>query len=62
LTEFSPIPHTPCWEELKSMGIINDGIDPLLTNNTVFTYLFSGYDPYALEKLKLDVQLYNSDW
>ncbi|MBI5055832.1 MAG: radical SAM protein [Nitrospirae bacterium] len=60
LTEFSPIPHTSCWEELKSMGIINDGIDPLLTNNTVFTHLFSDYDPDALDKLKLDVKQYNS--
>jgi radical SAM superfamily enzyme YgiQ (UPF0313 family) len=60
LTEFSPIPETPCWEELKQKGIITDDIDPLLTNNSVFSFLFSGYDKKALEKLKLDVKEYNS--
>lgn len=60
LTEFSPIPGTQCWKELKDRGIIKDDIDPLLTNNTVFSYLFSGYDPLELDKLKLDVKRYNS--
>jgi radical SAM superfamily enzyme YgiQ (UPF0313 family) len=60
LTEFSPIPNTPCWRELKDRGIITDNIDPALTNNTVFSYLFSGYDPVELEGLKLDVKRYNS--
>lgn len=60
LTEFSPVPGTICWHELKKMGIVTDNIDPLLTNNSVFTDLYSGYDPDALEKLKLDVKQYNS--
>ena len=60
LTEFSPIPHTLCWEELKAQGIIHDSIDPLLTNNSVFSYLFSGYDPREIENLKLEVKGYNS--
>lgn len=60
LTEFSPIPNTPCWRELKDRGIITDNIDPILTTNTVFSYLFSGYDPLELDKLKLDVKRYNS--
>jgi len=59
LTEFSPIPGTPCWEELKRKGIINDDIDPLLTNNTVFSYLYSGYNWDELERLKLEVKEYN---
>ena len=59
LTEFSPIPGTQCWDELKEKNIINDGLDPLLTNNTVFSYLFSGYDPAELEELRLDVKNYN---
>ena len=59
LTEFSPIPETPCWEELKQKGIITDDMDPLLTNNTVFTFLFSDYDLTALKKLRLDVKEYN---
>jgi len=60
LTEFSPIPHTLCWEELKEQGVINNSIDPLLTNNSVFSYLFSGYDPREIEKLKLKVKEYNN--
>jgi radical SAM superfamily enzyme YgiQ (UPF0313 family) len=59
LTEFSPIPGTPCWEELVEKHVINDDIDPLLTNNSVFSYLFSGYDLSELEELKLDVKNYN---
>jgi radical SAM superfamily enzyme YgiQ (UPF0313 family) len=60
LTEFSPVPATSCWEELKSKGIINDNIDPLLTNNSVFPLLYSGYSLDAIEKLKLEVKEYNS--
>lgn len=60
LTEFSPVPGTRCWEELIQKNVINDDIDPLLTNNTVFSYLFSGYAPSELEELKLDVKNYNA--
>ena len=60
LTEFSPIPGTSCWQELIGRGIITDDTDPLLTNNTVFTYLFSGYDLEELEELKLTVKDFNS--
>jgi radical SAM superfamily enzyme YgiQ (UPF0313 family) len=60
LTEFSPIPGTACWDELKGKGIITDDLDPLLTNNTVFAYLFSGYDHDAIKALKLEVKEYNS--
>jgi radical SAM superfamily enzyme YgiQ (UPF0313 family) len=60
LTEFSPIPKTDCWNDLKNKGIINDDLDPLLTNNSVFSLLFSGYDLEGIEGLKLDVKHYNS--
>jgi radical SAM superfamily enzyme YgiQ (UPF0313 family) len=60
LTEFSPVPGTACWEELKNNAVINDSTDPLLTNNTVFTYLYSGYDRKSLESLKLDIKQYNN--
>ena len=60
LTEFSPLPGTSCWEELTGRGIISGDIDPLLTNNSVFSLLFSGYDPDALGQLKLNVKEYNS--
>jgi radical SAM superfamily enzyme YgiQ (UPF0313 family) len=60
LTEFSPIPGTACWNELVAKGIITDGIDPLLTNNSVFSYLFSGYNHDELQRLKDDVNTYNN--
>lgn len=60
LTEFSPIPNTKSWSELKNLGIITDDIDPLLTNNTIFTFLFGNYDIKELERMKLDVKEYNN--
>lgn len=60
LTEFSPLPGTSCWEELTERGTMSDDIDPLLTNNSVFTLLFSGYDLAGLEQLKLSVKQHNS--
>lgn len=59
LTEFSPIPGTPLWNEMVSSGMITEDLDLLLTNNSVFYYLFSGYDIKKLEELKLEVKRYN---
>lgn len=59
LAEFSPIPGTDCWKDLEDKGIVKKGMDPLLTNNTVFSYLFSGYEPHEIDKLKLAVKNYN---
>ncbi|MFN3740939.1 MAG: B12-binding domain-containing radical SAM protein, partial [Thermodesulfovibrionales bacterium] len=59
LTEFSPIPGTPLWNEMVTSGIIPEDMDLLLTNNSVFYYLFSGYDIKRLEALKLEVKGYN---
>jgi len=59
LAEFSPIRGTTSWEELVTRGIIPDDLDPLLTNNTVFSYLYSGYDWNAVERLKINVKEYN---
>ncbi|MCL4457604.1 MAG: radical SAM protein [Nitrospirae bacterium] len=59
LTEFSPVKGTEAWEELVRKGMINDDLDPLLTNNTVFPYLYSGYDTEELKKIRLDVKEYN---
>jgi radical SAM superfamily enzyme YgiQ (UPF0313 family) len=59
LTEFSPIKGTACWNELVNSGIINDNLDPLLTNNTVFASLYSGYNLEDVEKMRLDVKKYN---
>ncbi len=60
LTEFSPIPGTDSWKELLAKGIITDDIDPLLTNNSVFSWLFSGYNHDELKKMKDDVNQYNA--
>jgi radical SAM superfamily enzyme YgiQ (UPF0313 family) len=59
LTEFSPIPGTSSWDELMSKGIIDDSIDPLVTNNSVFSLLFTDYGMEAIEELKHDVKEYN---
>ncbi len=59
LAEFSPIPGTGAWNDLVERRIITDDIDPLLTNNTVFTSLYSGYDREELEALKREVKEFN---
>ena len=53
LTEFAPIKGTKSWEELKCRGIISEDLDPLLTNNSIFPLLFSGYNPEVVEKMKI---------
>jgi radical SAM superfamily enzyme YgiQ (UPF0313 family) len=59
LTEFSPIPGTECWRELEEKGVVSKETDPLLTNNSVFSYLYSGYGPHEIDRLKLEVKEYN---
>jgi len=59
LSEFSPMRGTLCWDELVGLGIISDGMDPLLTNNTVFSLLYSGYGSGDSEQMRLDVKAYN---
>jgi radical SAM superfamily enzyme YgiQ (UPF0313 family) len=60
LTEFSPIPGTACWDMLVKAGTIHRDIDPLLTNNSVFSVLFGGYDIREIERIKILVNNYNS--
>ncbi len=60
LNEFSPIRGTRSWNALIESGVITDDLDPLLTNNTVFPLLFSGYDPEEVALVKLDVKEYNA--
>jgi len=60
LTEFSPVPGTKCWTDLVNSGTIREDIDPLLTNNSVFSSVYSGYEPEELKRLKLHVKEYNS--
>jgi pyruvate-formate lyase-activating enzyme len=59
LTEFSPVKGTQAWTEMVQAGTIPDDLDPLLTNNTVFPHLYSRYDPFALQRLKLRVKAHN---
>ncbi len=61
LAEFSPIRGTACWDDLVRRGIIPCDLDPLLTNNTVFSFLFSGYDRAAVERVRIGVKEYNCD-
>ncbi|RMG02441.1 MAG: radical SAM protein [Nitrospirae bacterium] len=59
LAEFSPIPGTTAWSELISEGVIKEDIDPIITNNSVFSLLFSGYPHGEIQKLKDRVNNYN---
>ncbi len=61
LTEFSPVKGTQSWHELVQRGIIDDSLDPLLTNNSVFSHLHSGYDPAEVERTKLELKRYNGE-
>lgn len=59
LAEFSPIPGTESWNYLIKKGVIDEDIDPLLTNNSIFSLLFSGYSREEIFKLKSEVKNYN---
>ncbi len=61
LAEFSPIRGTASWDYLVTRGIIGDDLDPILTNNTVFSYLYSGYDWQVVERMKIEVKEYNRE-
>ncbi len=60
LTEFSPVKGTAAWDELVRQNIIDNDLDPVLTNNTVFPYLYSGYNREELKKIRLDIKEYNT--
>jgi pyruvate-formate lyase-activating enzyme len=51
LAEFSPVPGTPEWTRLEAAGVVSSSLDPLLTNNSVFFRLFSGYADEELDEL-----------
>jgi tRNA A37 methylthiotransferase MiaB len=59
LAEFSPIRGTTSWDELVRKNTIASDLDPLLTNNTVYSFLYSGYDPKEVERIRLDVKDHN---
>ena len=59
LAEFSPLPMTQAWNELIENRVIPEDIDPILTNNTVFSLLYSGYKEEDVQALKCHVSEYN---
>lgn len=56
LAEFSPIPGTPAWDEVRARGLLPPDPDPLLTNNTVYLRRFAAYPPEELEALLRSVR------
>lgn len=52
LAEFSPVPGTREWSVLEAQGAVSAGMDPLLTNNTVFYRMHSGYAEEEVEALR----------
>ena len=56
LSEYSPIPGTPDWNRLLSMGIVSKDMDPILTNNTVFFRKFCGYEQNEIEKIIMEMR------
>jgi radical SAM superfamily enzyme YgiQ (UPF0313 family) len=59
LAELSPIRGTACWNDLVRSGTIPDDLDPILTNNTVFSFLYAGYDQARVNRMKIRVKDYN---
>lgn len=59
LTEFSPIKGTYYWQILVRKGVIPDDLDPLMTNNSIFSEFFCQYDKKELAQIKIDVNKYN---
>jgi Radical SAM superfamily len=60
LTEFAPIRGTGSWNELVGRGVFDDDLDPLCTNNTVYSCLYAGYEHEEIEEMRLDVKTYNA--
>ncbi|HHW20305.1 MAG TPA: B12-binding domain-containing radical SAM protein [Thermodesulfovibrio thiophilus] len=59
LNEFSPIKGTYYWQEFVTKNIITDELDPLLTNNSIFSEIFAGYNREDIKKLKIEVNNFN---
>jgi hypothetical protein len=59
LAEYSPIPGTPMWNSWVASGRMPADLDPLLANNSVFTWKYAGYRPEDVAALKLAVKEYN---
>jgi hypothetical protein len=55
-----PMRGTESWRALVREGLITDDLNLLLTNNTVFSSLYSGYDEGEVTRLKLAVKEYNA--
>jgi len=53
INELTPIPGTPLWKDLVASGIIPDGVDPVMLNNSVFPHWWkNGLSLVELQELK----------
>ncbi|MFC1553993.1 B12-binding domain-containing radical SAM protein [candidate division KSB1 bacterium] len=59
LSTFSPIPHTKDWNRLVDHGIINEEMDLLETNNSVFLYKYQDYSIEIVDVIKNHVKYLN---
>ena len=58
IVEYSPIPGTVEWNNLVKKGIIEENIDPLLHNNSVFFRKFFRWEEADLQKAKSVIKAY----
>lgn len=58
IVEYSPIPGTVEWNKLVEKGIIEENIDPLLHNNSVFFRKFLRWEEADLQKAKSMIKAY----
>jgi hypothetical protein len=61
LAEYSPLPGTPMAAAWTASGRVPADLDPLLANNSVFAWKYSGYVAEEIAALKLKVKAHNRD-
>jgi hypothetical protein len=59
LAEYSPLPGTPMANAWAASGRVPADLDPLLANNSVFAWKYSGYAAGEISALKLKVKAHN---
>lgn len=67
LAEFSPIPGTREWKRLEQEGVVDMGMDPILTNNSIFQYYYQykirgNYGEKEFRKLQTYCREANTFW
>lgn len=61
LTEFSPVKGTEAWKILVDTGIIDNELDPLLTNNSIFSERYGNFDFNEITTLKGLLRQYHNN-